>query len=172
MRTLVLDPVPAEIQQLIERRRKLGQDLFDEIWEGTYHMAPAPRGRHGYLDIQLAVELRHYAEAAGLVGTGPVNIGEADDYRVPDQAYHRQFDPEAIYFPTAALVVEIMSPGDETYDKLPFYAAHNVDEVLIADPAERSLRVLARRDQRYEDSEQSKVLGFEVQQLRAAIRWP
>ncbi|MBO0839082.1 MAG: Uma2 family endonuclease, partial [Actinobacteria bacterium] len=64
------------------------------------------------------------------------------------------------------------SPGDETYDKLPFYAAHNVDEVLIADPAERSLRVLARRDQRYEDSEQSKVLGFEVQQLRAAIRWP
>lgn len=168
----MLDPVPAEIQQLIERRRKLGQDLFDEIWDGTYHIAPAPRGRHGYLDIQLAVELRRYADAAGLVGTGPVNIGEADDYRVPDQAYHRQFDPEAIYFPTAALVAEIVSPGDETYDKLPFYAAHDVDEVLIADPAERSLRVLAGRDQRYEDTERSKVLGFEVQQLLAAIRWP
>jgi Uma2 family endonuclease len=172
MRTLVLDPVPAEVQQLIERRRRLGQDLYDEIWEGTYHMAPAPRGRHGYLDIQLAVELRRYAEAAGLVGTGPVNIGEANDFRVPDQAHHRQFDPEVIYFPTAALVAEIVSPDDETYDKLPFYAAHKVDEVMIVDPAERSLRVLARKDQSYAETDRSKVLDLDVEQLRAAIRWP
>jgi hypothetical protein len=33
-------------------------------------------------------------------------------------------------------VIEIVSPGDESWDKLPFYAAHEVDEALI---------VLARR---------------------------
>ncbi len=40
---------------------------------------------------------------------------------------------------TAALVVEIVSPGDETWEKLPFYASHNVDEVLIIDPLKRSV---------------------------------
>ncbi|MBO0835758.1 MAG: hypothetical protein J2P28_09590 [Actinobacteria bacterium] len=42
MSTVVLDPVPAEVEELIERRRALGLDLFDEVWAGTYHMAPAP----------------------------------------------------------------------------------------------------------------------------------
>lgn len=32
------------------------------------------------------------------------------------------------------LAVEILSPGDETYDKLPFYAAVGVREVLVVDP--------------------------------------
>jgi hypothetical protein len=29
-----------------------------------------------------------------------------------------------MWHPTAALVIEILSPGDETWAKLPFYAAH------------------------------------------------
>lgn len=29
------------------------------------------------------------------------------------------------------MVVEILSPRDESYEKFPFYAAHGVDEVLI-----------------------------------------
>ncbi len=32
------------------------------------------------------------------------------------------------------LVVEIPSPGDETYDKLDFYAQVDVQEVLVVDP--------------------------------------
>jgi Uma2 family endonuclease len=43
------------------------------------------------------------------------------------------------WLPTAALVVEIVSPEDETWEKLPFYAAHDVDEVQIVDPAERKV---------------------------------
>ena len=39
--TLVLDPPPADFEALLERRRKLGQDLLDEVWEGVYHMNPA-----------------------------------------------------------------------------------------------------------------------------------
>ena len=41
--------------------------------------------------------------------------------------------------PTAAVVVEVVSPDDETYEKSGFYAAHGVDELIVADPAGRSL---------------------------------
>ena len=35
MATLVNDPPPAEFEALLERRRGLGQDLFDEVWDGV-----------------------------------------------------------------------------------------------------------------------------------------
>ncbi|MGH9114976.1 MAG: Uma2 family endonuclease [Acidimicrobiales bacterium] len=171
MKTVVLDPVPVEVARLIERRGRLGQDRFDEIWEGTHHMAPVPRGRHGYLDDQPATLLRPYAEAAGLVGTGPVNIGERDDYRVPDRAYHRRFDPEAVYYSTAAVVVEILSPDDETYNKLPFYAAHHVEEVLVVEPVRRRVRVLCLAGDGYQDSGRSSVLSAGVEELQARLHW-
>ena len=47
-----------------------------------------------------------------------------------------------MYLATAALVVEIVSPDDHTWEKLEFYAAHSVDELLIVDPAERRVHWL------------------------------
>ena len=41
-------------------------------------------------------------------------------------------------------------PGDETWHKLPFYAAHHVDEILIVDPAELTVTWLALRGGEYE----------------------
>ena len=82
MKTVVLGPQPEEVQTLIQRRRSLGIDTFDEVWEGSYHVAPAPNAAHAYLDDVLAVLLHSYALAAGLVGTGPFNLGEPADYRV------------------------------------------------------------------------------------------
>src|SRR5436305_845826 len=35
MPTLVKDPPPAEFKALLERRCSLGQDRFDEVWEGV-----------------------------------------------------------------------------------------------------------------------------------------
>ncbi|MDQ6727027.1 MAG: Uma2 family endonuclease [Actinomycetota bacterium] len=131
MKTVVLGPQP-EVQALIERRRALGTDLFDEVWEGIYHMAPAPNAAHAYLDDVLAVLLHPCAQAVGLVGTGPFNLGQPDDYRVPDRGYHRS-RPTGTWVPTAAVVVEIVSPDDETYAKFDFYARHAVDEILVAD---------------------------------------
>jgi hypothetical protein len=55
--TFVRDPQPVEFEALLERRRRLGQDLFDEVWEGVLHMNPAPSGRHGDLESQLHVLL-------------------------------------------------------------------------------------------------------------------
>lgn len=172
----MLDPPPVEVEMLLARRRELGLDLYDEIWEGVYHMAPMARGVHGYLQDQLSGLLRPYAPAKGLVGTGPFNLGDADDFRVPDHGYHRHLDPEAVYLPTAAVVVEIVSPGDETYDKMGFYAAHAVDELLVVEPERQAVLVFAlTRDNdeeaRYEEALGSSVLGVGAAELTAAVRW-
>ena len=134
MPTLVLDPQPRELAELIQRRRRLGQDLFDEVWEGVLHMNPAPRGAHGAVETQLTMALGPLARSAGLVLTGQFNVGDSEqDYRVPDGGLHRDF-ADRVFYPTAALVIEIVAPGDESWGKLDFYAGHGIDEMLIVDP--------------------------------------
>jgi hypothetical protein len=71
MKTVVLGPPPVELERLIERRRAQGLDTFDEVWEGTYHMAPSARSTHAYLDDIVAVLLHPYARAAQFIGSGP-----------------------------------------------------------------------------------------------------
>ncbi len=171
MKTVVLGPRPIELEELIERRRALGQDLYDEVWEGTYHMAPAPHSRHSRLGVELTRLMLPLAEAAGLVGMDPFNLGEPDDYRVPDHGWLRD-EPNSTYLPTAAIVVEILSPDDETFEKLPFYAAHEVDEVIIVDPMARRVKIFALAYGRYEESGTSTLLNVSVGDLSAAVRWP
>jgi hypothetical protein len=65
MRTLVLEPVPAEFEALLERRRRWGADHYDEVWEGVLHMSPAPHMRHARLAAQLLVILAPLAHARG-----------------------------------------------------------------------------------------------------------
>ena len=70
MPTLVRDPQPVEFEALLERRRRLGQDLFDEVWKGVLHMNPAPHSQHGRLEWQLAGILAPLAASAGLRALG------------------------------------------------------------------------------------------------------
>ncbi len=58
-------------------------------------------------------------------------FGAHDDWRVPDQVYTRPEDGIDEGYVSAELVVEIRSPGDDSYRKLGFYAARGVGEVLI-----------------------------------------
>jgi Uma2 family endonuclease len=171
MRTIVVGPRPAELEALIERRRAIGADLYDEVWQDEYHMAPGPSGAHGWLDAQLAVVLHPFAQRAGLFETGPFNLGEPDDFRVPDRALRRE-QRTAMWNPTAALVVEIRSPGDESWDKLPFHAEHGVDEVVIVEPESRQVAWLARRGERYVEVDHSAVLDVAVADVVGEIAWP
>ena len=171
MSTLVLGERPPELEQFLARRRALGQDRFDEVWGGSYHVAPAPNFSHGRVEAELAAVLRPAAERVGLVMTGPFNLGDPDDYRVPDQGWHR-VRSGGTWLPTAALVVEVVSPGDESYEKFSFYAAHDVDEVLIADPSPRTIRLWRLCDGRYDETGRSDLLGLEVADLVAAVDWP
>jgi hypothetical protein len=91
MPTFIRDPQPVEFVDFIERRRRLGQDLFDEMWDGVLHMNPAPHGRHTNVQQQLAELLGPLAREVDLLPRiGPVNIGKPDNYRVPDGALHRR----------------------------------------------------------------------------------
>ena len=172
MPTLVLDPQPHELAALIERRRRLGQDLFDEVWQGVLHMNPAPRGRHGAIETQLAVLLTPLARGGGLVLTGQFNVGSSEeDYRVPDLGLHREFS-DRVWYPSALLVVEIVSPGDESYKKFDFYAAHGVDEVVIIDPGERVVHWFSLGDGEYRELERSAVLASGPTELARQIDWP
>jgi Uma2 family endonuclease len=173
MPTLVLDPLPAEFEALLERRRELGQDLLDEVWKGVYHMNPAPHQRHAHIAQQLAELLGAPARDAGLVPMISIfNLGEADDYRVPDGGIFRP-GPDEAYVPTAELVVEIVSPGDESWEKLVFYAAHGVNELLIVDPQKREVHWLGRQaDAEYRALERSALIALGPAQLAEQIHWP
>ena len=170
MPTVILDPLPGEIDDLLVRRQELGLDKADEMWEGVLHVNPAPYGRHGRILQQLAVIFGPLAQAAGLIPSMDFNVGARGDYRVPDSGLHRP-GPDQLYYPTAALVVEIVSPDDESWAKLPFYAAHYVDEALIVDPQKREVHWPALRGDGYEPIEHSSLIDLGSEQLAERIAW-
>jgi Uma2 family endonuclease len=168
--TLVLDPVPAALEELLEQRRRLDQDRRDEVWEGVLHMIPPPSSEHERPSHRLHVLLDSHAQAAGLEVLGTVGIGDKDDHRVPDLTVQRPPLPSQ-WHPTAALVVEIVSRGDETYEKLPFYAAHGVDEVVIVDPEKRIVDWRLLEGSEYRASERSGVIALGSRELASQIGW-
>jgi Uma2 family endonuclease len=173
MSTVVLGPAPREIQALIERRERSGLHRLDEVWDGVLHMVPAPSDVHADIAQQLAVLIDGPSRAAGLFPTmHEFNLGDsAEDFRVPDGGLHRA-RRWGVWEPTAPLVVEITSPEDETWQKLSFYAARRVDEVLIVDPAERAVHWLARDGDGYSPVERSGVIDLGAGELAARLDWP
>ena len=171
MPTVILDPLPVEIDELLCRRKQLGLDHADEMWDGVLHVNPSPHGRHARILTQLAVLFNGPSRDAGMIlSMGDINVGAKGDYRVPDGGILHS-EPARLYYPTAALVVEIVSPDDESWAKLPFYAAHDVDEVLIVDPKKREIHWLGLRGDRYEPIERSGLIDFGSKELAERIEW-
>jgi Uma2 family endonuclease len=173
VRTLILDPPTAGLDELLERRRRSGLDRLDEVWDGVYHMVPAPSDAHADIAQQLAVLLDGPARAAGLFPTmHEFNLGASEhDFRVPDGGLHRA-RRWGTWEHTSPLVVEIVSPGDQTWEKLPFYAKHNVDELLIVDPQERSVSWLALQEGEYRAVNRSAVIALSPDELHDRLDWP
>ncbi len=172
MRTVILDPPSAGLDELMWRRARSGLDRLDEVWEGVLHMVPAPSGAHASLEWQLAAILRPLAQAVGLEAVGQFNLGESEhDFRVPDGGLHRT-SLRGTWFATAALVVEIVSPGDESWEKLPFYAAHRVDEILIVDPQKQTVNWLALEHDQYQPIQHSRLINNGPVELAEQIDWP
>jgi Uma2 family endonuclease len=163
--TLVFDPLPTELQTVLERRHQLEQDRRDEVWQGVLHMIPPPSVEHERLAAKLVRLIGPLADAAGLETTLTIGIGtDEHDYRVPDLALLRAgYAPQ--WNPTAALVCEIVSPGDKSWDKLSFYAAHQIDEVVVVDFQQKRISWLSRNDDRYQPIERSAVIDLDADQL-------
>ncbi len=171
MRTLFVTDPPPPVEDWLARRRALGQDRFDEVWEGEYHVAPAPSGKHGRVDDRLGRILGPLADRAGLQGTTACNIGGPGDYRVPDRAWFRTGGLD-VWNPTAAIVAEIVSPGDESRRKFDFYHHAGIEEVLIVDPDARTVEWFVRGPDAFRSADASTLMGISAADLAAAIDWP
>lgn len=133
----VLCDVP---QSLLDERRRTGADRWDEMWDGVLHMTPSPSREHQDFQDELRTWIRnHWARPFGNRAHRDINLclpgGWPTDYRIPDLML---LDPPRFeidknsYFEGASLVViEVHSPGDETYEKLEFYAQLGVPEVWV-----------------------------------------
>ncbi len=136
---------------MLDERRRLGLDVFDEMWEGVLHMVPPPGGPHQRLETCLARAFGPAVDRRGLLISNETGLFAADDdYRVPDIAVYRpEQASERGIDGTAELVVELRSPRDESYDKLDWYAARGVAEVLIIHPPTREVELYALRGGSY-----------------------
>ena len=125
-------------EELAERRAK-GLDRRDEMWEGVLHMTPPPSVEHQRILDDLIFFLKQLPTATrGTVRSG-IGVFRADkDYRVPDLTFVRSgrealFHEAGIRAGGPDAVIEIRSPDDETYEKLPFFAAIGTREVVVID---------------------------------------
>jgi Uma2 family endonuclease len=137
-------------EQWLEERARLGHDRWDEIWDGVLHMAPPPSFGHQSLGTDLLIFLGPrlaQLRIRMLYETGLFRPGGARlDYRVPDLSFIPVDAPPGLVTArgiegAATAVLELLSPEDETYDKLPFYASLGVREVIVIDPASRRAEV-------------------------------
>lgn len=115
---------------------------------------------------------RPAAHAAGLTVTGQFNLGDDEhDYRVPDGGLHRDF-ADRVFYRSAVLVIKILSPGDESREKLDFYAAHGIEELLIVDPQERTVSWLGLEGSEYQHLKRSRLVELGASDLAERIDWP
>jgi Uma2 family endonuclease len=131
------------IHDLIAERETTGSDRFDEVWEGAYMMTPLANDEHQQIANRIAYILQNLVEWPGLgdVRT-PTNLSDREEgwehnYRVPDVAVFlkagKAKNHGTHWSGPADLLVEIISPGDKSREKLSFYAAIGVREVLLVD---------------------------------------
>lgn len=139
---VVQDPEVAE--HLIKERQTLGHDLYDEKRKGVYYVVPVGKLAHGRLQMAAGRVLESLL-GDGYVVTGPINLGEEDDYRIPDAAAMPRdslsADDEMVWVPSAELVVEIRSVDDDTYEKFDHYARHGVREIVVVEMKDRGVRL-------------------------------
>lgn len=139
MRAVVLEVSPAELAH----RKLTGADRHDEMWEGVLHIAPVPSREHQRILDELIVFLLPLLKRTqrGMLRSG-INVFDEEspkeNYRIPDLtfvAFGRDsvLAEDGIRGGGPEAVVEIRSPGDESYEKLPFFAGLGVREVLVID---------------------------------------
>jgi Uma2 family endonuclease len=148
--------MPSVPSNILEWRKQTGAHRYDEMWEGVLHMPPMPNRFHQDLEGSMETYLRiHWARPRGAKVYHQINLASVgswpNNYRIPDLLLLKpeRFAIDRIeYFEgPPSVVVEIHSPGDETYEKFPFYADLGVPEVWVIhrDTGEPEIHVLRRR---------------------------
>lgn len=141
MTALILDK--SLERRLIARRRRLGIDHWDEVWDGVYVMSPPADVEHFGANSDLTTVLTIVVKWAGL---GDVFSGVAvsdrkrdwkKNYRVPDVTVFLNGNPaedcETHWCGGPDFAVEVVSPRDRSWKKIPFYEKVGTRELLIVD---------------------------------------
>lgn len=155
--------------KLLEQRRRSGADLWDEMWEGVLHMVPPPAERHQLLGAKLCAVLLPIAETLGLRLVQHIGLYRADDdYRGPDLAAYRPDQTSRRGLEAAAeLVIEIVSPGDESREKVPWFAALAIRDIFLIDRDTLDVERFEPRDGRpiQTDHTRSEALGCTIERV-------
>jgi len=132
---------PSLEKELQEQRKAWDVDQHDEVWEGVYFLPPIANDDHQDLVFEFAFVLGITVSKSGLGKVRPgINLASSTedwkhDYRVPDVvvflADTTAENHDAFWTGAADFVIEITSPNDRTYEKVPFYARIGVRELLI-----------------------------------------
>jgi Uma2 family endonuclease len=139
--TLVTDPFVEK--RIRAQREETGADCFDEVWEGTYMMTPAPNLEHQDLGLGLATVFRivvdwpRLGKVYQIINVSDRERGWEHNYRVPDVAIalnetHARFCGTH-YCGGPDFLGEIVSPDDHSREKFEFYAKIGVRELMLID---------------------------------------
>ena len=130
--------MPVAIPEILRFRERTGADRFDEMWEGVLHMPPSPSFHHqSHASHILNFFVEVWCPRVGGAAVMQVNVSTNDrwdqDYRIPDVSVMlpERVPQGEVMFVRPNVVFEVRSPGDETYDKLPFYAAIGGEAVVV-----------------------------------------
>lgn len=150
MRVVLADPDP----EWLEERSRLGLDHRDEVWDGVLHVPPRPSTAHQMFEFELHLVLRPIVRLLGLQIVQELAVFDPDkgekNYRAPDLVIAAPENISARGIEgRAELVVEVLSPHDESYQKFPFYAARGIPEYWIVDPKTREIEVYVLRGSTY-----------------------
>ncbi len=170
MAVMVLDPY-VEAQILSERTGSDG-DQYDEVWEGVYIVTPLPNNDHQELVYEFTTVLGEVIRRPRLGQVFPgVNLSDRNEgweknYREPDVAAFLN-DGHAINHGThwqgaADFLVEIISPGERTHEKIPFYGSIGVVELLVINRDPWTLELYRHQNGQLEKVGQSTVAAPEV----------
>lgn len=174
VKAVLLDPRLTE--EIMARRRALGHDRWDEVWDGVWHVVPSPNVEHQEVGKRLLHILMEVVEDTGL-GQVFYALNVADpakglqDFRIPDLLVILRNNASRIREAYVAggpdFVLEIHSPDDETYEKIPWYAAQGVRELLVIDRDTKALRLFrASGGQLREEAASAGVVECETVPLR------
>ena len=146
-------------EEELARRRHTGIDRFDEMWEGVLHMAPAPAYEHQRIVMAIARFLGALCErhGRGVLALGINVFNDAStvpDYRIPDFSFmaagrRHVLARDGVRGGGPDAVIEIRSPDDETYEKLPFFARLGVRDVIVIDRDAKEVEIYRLEGSQY-----------------------
>jgi Uma2 family endonuclease len=181
---------PRDVAKMIARRKRLGHDRFDEVWDGVYVMSPIANDEHQEIATFLSAVIMVIV-AWGRLGKVRAGINVSDrikgwnkNYRVPDVAVFLKGCAAKCcgthWFGGPDFAAEIVSKRDRSREKFDFYAKVGTRELLIVDRYPWALELYGLKDAKLEligsstlekpDLVQSSVLPITFQLLAGVDR--